>query len=71
MDEVELEMKKSLETEYEDAKVPDELERSVVKSILFTDVLRSLAVFYVDAFVRIWRSILGPRGRSPWDDGRQ
>ena len=71
MDEFELEIKKSLEMEYEDVKAPNEIERSVVRSTVFTDVLRSLIVFYAGAFVRIWRSALGPGGRAPLDGGRQ
>jgi hypothetical protein len=71
MDEFELEIKKSLETEYEDIRAPNEIERNVVRSTVFTDVLRSLIVFYVGAFVRIWGAILGRRGRSPSDGARQ
>lgn len=71
MDEFEREIKKSLETEYEDVRAPNEIERSVVRSTVFTDVVRSLIVFYVGAFVRIWKGIFGPRGRAPLDSGRQ
>jgi len=71
MDEFELDVKKSLEAEYEGVRAPNEIERSVVRSTVFTDVLRSLIVFYFSAFVRIWRAVLGGRGRTPLDGGRQ
>jgi hypothetical protein len=71
MDEFEQQIKKSLETEYEDLKAPKELERNVVRSTAFTDVIRSLVVFYVGAFIRFWRAVLDPRDRSPLDRGKQ
>jgi hypothetical protein len=71
MDEFELEIKRSLETEYEHVRAPIEMERRVVRSTVFTDVLRSLIAFYVGAFACIWKAILGQRGRAPLDGGRQ
>ena len=71
MDEFELQIKKSLETEHEDVRAPIEIEQRVVRLTVFTDVLRSLIVFYIGAFVRIWGAILGQRGRSPLNGGRQ
>ncbi len=70
MDEFELEIKKSLETEYGGVRAPNEIERRVVRSTLLADVLRSLIVFYVGAFAGVWRRVLGSRGRTPLDGGR-
>ncbi len=71
MDEFELEIKKSLETENEHERAPEEIERRVLRSTVFADVLRSLVVFYVGAFASVWRAVRGPRGSAPLDRGRQ